>query len=315
MLSSEWIRARIRAESPSEERAAEIARRQHGVVARWQLLAAGVPSSAIGRWVAKGYLHRLHAGVFGVGHSRLTREGVYLGAVLAGGDEAALSHFPAARLNRLRRDLRVGPLHLIVPNRRSIAIPGIRVHRSRTIAPIDVIVRDSIPVTTPTRTLVDLSPLLGAKALRELFEQAEYLEVLDRARLSALLARCRGTAGLRALANLQPLPLSRVRSELERIVLTTCRTHSLPLPAVNVPLLGYEVDFLWEDARLVVEADGGHHRGEQRARDNARDLVLQRAGYLVRRYAEEAVADEAAVAQEILELLSERSSSAGSASR
>jgi hypothetical protein len=33
----------------------------------------------------------------------------------------------------------------------------------------------------------------------------------------------------------------------------------LPLPAVNVPLRGYEVDFLWPDARFVVEADGGEH--------------------------------------------------------
>jgi very-short-patch-repair endonuclease len=253
--------------------------------------------------------------VVAVGHRRLNREAVYLAAVLAAGRPVALSHYPAARHNRLWRDHKVGPLHLIVPNRRNLSIPGITVHRSRTITDIDVITRDSIPVTSPTRTLVDLSPLLGDEPLRELFEQAEYLEVLDRGRLRQLLARCRGTKRLAALADYDPIPLSRTRSRLERIVLKACRTHSLPIPASNVPLLGYEVDLLWEDAKLVVEADGGQHEGERRARDNKRDAVLQRAGYLVRRYTEEALEDEAALVAELVELLSERSSSAGSASR
>jgi very-short-patch-repair endonuclease len=73
-----------------------------------------------------------------------------------------------------------------------------------------------------------------------------------------------------------------------------------------VPLLGYEVDFLWRGARFVVEADGGRHVRERRASDNQRDLQLQRAGYLVRRYSEEALEDEPAVAAELLEILLER---------
>ena len=159
------------------------------------------------------------------------------------------------------------------------------------------------------RTLFDLASILSARELRKRFEQAEYLEALDRARLRELLTGARGRKGLgslRALADFAPLPLSRIRSELERIILTTCRTHSLPIPAVNVPVLGYEVDFLWPEARFVVEADGGLHKGKQRDSDNARDIELARAGYLVRRYSEEALSDEQAVSAEIIDILRER---------
>ena len=103
------------------------------------------------------------------------------------------------------------------------------------------------------------------------------------------------------------LPLAEARSKLEEIVLITCRDHGLPLPAVNVPLLGYEVDFLWPDAMFVVEADGGDHLNRaQRDKDNARDADLVRAGYLVRRYTWTALADHAGVAREVVEILAER---------
>jgi very-short-patch-repair endonuclease len=104
------------------------------------------------------------------------------------------------------------------------------------------------------------------------------------------------------------LPLAETRTWLEELLLTICRDHSLPLPAVNVQVLGYEVDFLWPAARFVVEADGGDHRGRQRDRDNQRDITLARAGYLVRRYSSRAMGDERAVATEVLEILAERHS-------
>jgi very-short-patch-repair endonuclease len=166
-----------------------------------------------------------------------------------------------------------------------------------------------IPVTTATRTIFDVASTLRPKALREAFEQAEYLELLDRSRLITLLDGAKGRRGLgelRALAGADAIPLSQTRSRLERLVLSICRTHDLPIPGVNVPLLGYEVDFHWPQARFVVEADGGHHVGERRDRDNARDVALARAGQLVRRYSGEALRDEQVVAMEILEILRER---------
>lgn len=166
-----------------------------------------------------------------------------------------------------------------------------------------------MPVTTPARTIFDLAAILRPKDLRDRFEQAEYLEVLDRSRLRALVTEHpthRGNPALRALLDMPYVPLSQTRSKLERIVLRVCREHRLPLPEINAPFLDYELDFHWRDAHFVVEADGGHHVGERRDRDNERDIAVLRAGELVRRYGEGALADEAAVAREIREILTER---------
>ena len=164
-------------------------------------------------------------------------------------------------------------------------------------------------MTTATRTIFDIASTTTRKDLREAFEQAEYLELLDRPRLTSLLDGARGRRGLgelRTLATAEAIPLSRTRSRLERLILSICRAHDLPVPGVNVPLIDYEVDFDWPRARFVVEANGGRHAGERRDRDNERDVALARAGHLVRRYTAAALRDEDAVAAEILEILRER---------
>jgi very-short-patch-repair endonuclease len=81
---------------------------------------------------------------------------------------------------------------------------------------------------------------------------------------------------------------------------------SVPLPAVNVPVLGYEADFLWPRQRFIVEADGGRHRCRRRDRDNRRDADLARAGYLTRRYSGAALRRPGGVAREIRGVLAER---------
>ena len=74
-----------------------------------------------------------------------------------------------------------------------------------------------------------------------------------------------------------------------------------------MPLLGYEVDFLWPDARFVVEADGSDHLDPRRRdRDNDRDIALGRAGYLVRRYSYLAMTRAEEVAGEVRGILEER---------
>ena len=291
-------------------RANAIASRRHGVITLKELLATGVPASTVRDWVAASRLHRVHRGVFAVVPPvLLSQEGRWLAAVLACGHGAALSHGAAAQLiGIISRRARPG-LHVSVVDRRRIRPPGIVVHRPRHLEQRDLIVRRRIPVTSATRTIFDLASRASPAELRAQFEQAEYLELLDRPRLDELLAEATGRRGLgtlRALTGFTPMPLSRVRSKLERIVLSLCRSHSLPLPGVNVPLLDYEIDFLWDAARLVVEADGGHHVGTRRDHDNERDVVLQRAGYLIRGYSETALSDPGGIARELLGLLRER---------
>lgn len=231
-----------------------------------------------------------------------------MAAVLACGPGAALSHESAARLLGLSsRD--PGAVHVSIPHRRRSSPGAIVVHRPRRLEAADVCVRLNVPTTTPARTLFDEAARLTPRALRDLFYAAESLGSLNRSRLLTLLDGAKGARGLGNLRELlaeETLPLAEVRSRLEAIILEVCGEFGLPVPAPNVPVLDYTVDFYWPDARFVVEADGGHHRGPQRDRDNERDLHLSRVGNLVRRYSSRALRERSRVAAEIREILIER---------
>jgi predicted transcriptional regulator of viral defense system len=79
-----------------DARIAALARGQHGDVAIAQLLAAGLTRRQVETRLRSRRLHRVHQGVYVVGHAALTREGRWMAAVLACGDGTVLSHRAAA---------------------------------------------------------------------------------------------------------------------------------------------------------------------------------------------------------------------------
>ena len=99
----------------------------------------------------------------------------------------------------------------------------------------------------------------------------------------------RGVARLRSLLEELHPATARTRSELERRFLLMCRRAGLPSPEVNVLLSvtdgPLEVDFLWREARLVVETDGRryHDTASAAAWDGTREHRLQLAGWRVSR--------------------------------
>jgi very-short-patch-repair endonuclease len=133
----------------------------------------------------------------------------------------------------------------------------------------------NIPVTTPARTLDDLRSCATPDELSRARRQTEFF-------------------GYRV----EPFdlkPIERGRSELERRFVRLCRRHDLPSPHVNAALLGYEVDFLWDFAKLVAETDGydGHSGRESFEYDRRRDAGLAAAGYVVIRFTWRQVLDHA----------------------
>jgi very-short-patch-repair endonuclease len=235
-------------------------------------------------------LHRKHRGVYAVGHSRLTQHGIWLAAVKACGPDAGLSHQSAAQLSRiLSLAAYRGPVHVTVPGdgvRRSRK--GIVVHRSKTLTPADVMLRDGIPTTKPPRTLADL---------RRALPFAAWEDAVDKARVLSL------PIGDLKLAD-EP-----TRSRFERKMLTLCGLHRLPKPEVNAKVGPFLVDFVWREAKLIVEADSfEHHRARASFEaDRARDAKLALMGWRVVRFTwRQMVADPAGVAATIRALLRER---------
>jgi Transcriptional regulator, AbiEi antitoxin/Protein of unknown function (DUF559) len=271
---------------------ARIAARQHGVVSLEQLLALGLSASAVRARARRGSLIRLYRGVYAVGHAAIKPRGHWMAAVLACGEGAVLSHRAAAAHLDLRRSDRAR-IDVTVPGAGSRAKRGIEIHRSRTLAPADVVRVDNVPTTSVARTLLDLAEVVSAHALERAFDRAEVLELLDMRALAAVMRRNpgrRGLAPLRALiSNLDPARRF-TRNQLERRFLGLCDGAGLPRPLVNAHLLlegAYvEADFHWPDHRLVAETDGWASHSTRHAfqRDRHRDQLLLRAGYRVVRF-------------------------------
>ena len=258
-----------------------------------------------------GRLFRLYDGVFSTIHpSQLSQEGRWLAAVSACGSDAYLSHGPSLQLQGVvERRIHYG-LHVSLATRTPRRVRGVLVHRPVELSRCDTTTRFSIPATTVTRAVWDISTTHHPQPVRKAFERAERLNKLDRPRLTELAEshpNRKGSGLIRLLLAERPLPAADVRTWLEELIWETCTTNGLPLPECNAPLLAYTVDFLWPDARLVVEADGGDHlEPTQRDKDNLRDSILQRAGHFVRRYSSRDARRPRKVASEIVAILTER---------
>jgi hypothetical protein len=267
---------------------AELAKRQHGVVARRQLVALGVGHRAVDHRIAVGRLHPIHRGVFAVGHSLLTRPAAWMAAVLAAGPDAVLSHRSAAALWGIRDTAR-RQVDVIVP-RKLRPSPRLEAHRV-LLAADEITTEHGIPVTTAARTLFDLAAVLTPQQLERAVDQAEIRRLTSPTSLGALVARYprhRGTAALRAILDAGRIGQTVTRSDLELDFLAFLDAHALPRPSAN-RIVGlpdrrtHEADCLFADHRLVVELDGFDTHGTRRAfeQDRERDRRLQVAGYRV----------------------------------
>src|SRR3954470_12587584 len=87
--------------TPVDAVLARLAAPQHGMVTRDQLLSAGLNADAIAYRLKVGRLHRVHRGVYAVGHLPPSPHARAMAAVLACGSGAVLSHRSAAALWRI----------------------------------------------------------------------------------------------------------------------------------------------------------------------------------------------------------------------
>jgi very-short-patch-repair endonuclease len=205
----------------------------------------------------------------------LTHQSHCLAAVYACGPEAVLSHRAAGALWEILRGIQA--IEVTAPRSRT-ARDGILVHRSRRLDDEDRDLIDAIPVTSVARTLVDLADVLPEKRLADAVHEAEVRRLFDLTRLTSALSSVPGRKGrhkLRRVLAAYAEPLHFTRSRAERLVIQMCKGHGLDRPQVNVWVGGYEVDFYWPEADLVLEVDGeAFHRTtrgfhEDRRRDRA----------------------------------------------
>ena len=281
-----------------------LARRQHGLVTRGQLLGLGYTDAAVVHRVAAGRLHPVHRGVYAVGRPELSIHGRWLAAVLSCGARAVLSHTSAAALWGIRPPARA--LEVSVPMDVFRRRPGVTVHRR---AHMDATTHERIPLTSAVSTLIDIAPRLGQPALERAVNEATRLELTDPERLRAALDRTPprpGIAALRTLLDRRTFALT--DSELERRFLRLVRRAGLPKPRTGTHLNGFKVDFHWPELGLVVETDGlrYHRTPAQQQRDRVRDQTHQAAGLTPLRFTHGQVRHEPAQVADTLATVARR---------
>jgi predicted transcriptional regulator of viral defense system len=265
----------------------DLATGQHGVVSMGQLVALGHAERTVIAWEAAGKLHRLHRGVYAVGHRRLTWYSRCWAAVLAAEPDelapwrAVASHHSAAYLWGL---LRFTPdvMHVTAPTRRR-AKRRFVVHFSSILAEEDRCTRDGIPVTALPRTLLDFAIRARPEQLEGYLERAEDREVLDVRAVEDVLTRAGGHRGrgrlARALSLYSPDPAF-TRSRFERRFRRLVIAAGLPAPSMNFNVAEFELDAYWPELRFAVELDLFETHGSRAAfeRDRRRQEELKLLG-------------------------------------
>ena len=269
--------------------ASMIAREQHGLVARRQLLAIGFSGRAVERRIERGVLHPVHRGVYALGFRLRSKEARWMAAVLACGPGAVLSHRSAARI----WGLSPGSSRAIeVTRTRGWRAPdGVVVHRGPVPADERTEV-EGIPVTTVPRTVLDYAVGASRGEVERALNEMEVRQLRDALSIRDLLARYprrRGSAVVRALLDEGAETRGVTKRELEERFAALVERHGLPRPRRNADLAVrgrlFNVDCLWPDARLVVELDGRAAHGTRKAfeADRERDRLMLADGWRVMR--------------------------------
>ena len=268
-------------------RISRLALHQHGLVTRRQLIDAGLASSTIDDRVTVGRLHRIHRGVYAVGHANIGFHGRALASVLAVGPDAVVTGRWAARLWQVSR-FGVGRPEVLVP-RQVRGLPGIDSTFTRQLPDTDATVLDDVPIVTLPRLLLELAVDMGEQQLANVMHEASYRRGLDVTAVEELATRFpnrRGTTRLRMALGLHVVGSRGTFSHLEDSFLELLDGAGVEPPETNVPVQDGRgeliVDCLWRSARVVAEVDGEHHgRARSRRTDARRDARLPASGFIV----------------------------------
>ena len=288
---------------------------QHGVVGRRQLIERGLTDRVIAGWLRNGRLHRIHPGVYALGHRRIDATGVRMAALLTCRPGSFIGRRSGIAWHALLADNR-SSIDVVVPGRGVAGGPAtVNVSRMTSVHPDDVTADGCLHVASVARSLVDGAGALRDRELAKAIKEAEYLRVLDvRAVLDALerTPTRPGAGRLRNALGADQLLLSREEFVLRYVAL--CEQHALDIPQIDVRLdtgldsLG-QIDLLYADEKVIIELDGAqaHMTRTRFEEDRRRDAYLAARGYLTLRFTwRRLIAEYAAIASEVRAVLDSR---------
>ena len=262
---------------------ARLAAQNHGVISLAQLKAEGITERQVEGLLIRGQLHRLHRGVYAVGHLKLSRDGRLMAALLVAGDGAFLSHRTAAALHGLR-NLNLRRIDVTVAGSAMRRRQGLTVHRT-TRPPVkgEITTINGLRMSTVPRLLVELAPTESPDGLKRMLAEAIRRRVLSHEAMRATLDRYARSPGIGRLNAVYSAyrPRPDRKSDLERDFDRLLDRHpEIPEPVRNEVFGPWELDYFWPAHQVVLELDGRpyHLVVEQIERDRLKDAYLLARG-------------------------------------
>lgn len=269
----------------------EFARRNGGIFSTQEAVALGLSKATLGRRVSDGIFVRLAPGVLAL-PGTATRPDIEMRAALKTLG-AVVSHQTAARIHGLQ-PIEDSPPNVTVSHRGTHTFPGVIVHQSTDLLDEHVMEMSGMRVTTPPRTVVDLSKVYSARRLERIVENALIagkVDLDDLVELTTALSR-RGKVGIkrirRVIENLTGNALS--ESELERLLIELIVNAGLPEPVKQfqapwLKRLNGRVDLAYPRYKILIEGDSRRWHGTFDAfeSDRTRDNAAQIAGWIILR--------------------------------
>jgi hypothetical protein len=292
-----------------------LAGRQGGHITTAQLASLGVTPRAAAKRAAHGRLIRVYNGVYAVGRLPTTHTDRCHGALLACGERSVIAYSSAGAYWGIVKRWSY-PLEVAVAVKRNRR-PGLQIHFVPKLMRSDVWTTvDGIRVTTPARTLLDLTPILDDRRLawqstnlrlRKLATTDDYRSVLRRN------PRHPGAKRLnKAIGEQQAEPF---RSPLELEWPAFAKTYELPPYVMNTKLLGIRPDVLFTPDRLIVELDGWLPHSDKQAfesdRENPFEILAELDIPTVRITYEQFHSDPAKQARQLHKILARRPDTPG----
>jgi very-short-patch-repair endonuclease len=262
----------------------------HGVVARRELLRAGITRGEIEQRLRSGALIAVFRGVYRVGHTAPSLEARYLAAVRACGEGAVLSGRAAGHLWGLLKGAPPPP-EVTAPTERRVT--GVKTTRARR-AERKVTRWHGVPVISVAETLVDLASVLDEEQLARACHEAEVRHHTAPEHVEAILARRPNVPGAGKLRRVLRGDVKVSLSKLESAFLALLRKHRLALPETNRRVGGRRVDCRWPELRLTVELDSYRYHSSRYAweQDRRREREAHARGDQIRRYTYADVAED-----------------------
>jgi hypothetical protein len=283
-----------------DARIAVLAATRLGLVTLAQAKAAGLTPRAIAHRVRSGRWDRVRPGVYRIAGSDPTAAQALLAACLHQGLAAVASHRSAAWLWGLDGfdEPPVRPEVIVVGDatRRDVRTT---LHRTTVWTLSDRSVCGVTPVTSPTRTLVDLGAVVPRHRVEAARDSAHRLGLVSLARERRQLERLAALPGAGVLRRLvaDDRGMPPAQSLLKRTVLRRLRALGVPEPVrqheIRVERRPIRFDAAWPDVRVAIEAHSYRHHSDRRhwSDDVTRLNAAGRCGWLVIVATQEGLAD------------------------